>query len=331
MKSGILRALREAGDGFVSGQALCDKAGVTRQAVWKNITQLKEKGFIIDSVPNKGYKLVSSPDIFYPADIESRFGKDCLFHKVECHDVIDSTNTRAKQLAELGEEEGTLVIAERQTAGKGRRGRQWESGKGAGIYMSMILRPVIEPANVPGITLVAALALSSAIRQSCNVETLVKWPNDIILGKKKICGILTEMSSEMNYINYVVVGIGINVNNEHFQKEIEETATSIYQQTGQKTERAGLAACIATCFSRYYKEFTRAKSLAPFIDEYNLVLANKDQEVKILYGMQEDSCRTETGIARGINKDGALLVDTVNGTECVVSGEVSVRGLYGYV
>ena len=318
MKSEILRALREAGDGFVSGQALCEKAGVTRQAVWKNITQLKEHGFVIESVQNKGYRLVSSPGIFYPADIESRLGRDCLFHKADCYNVIDSTNTRAKQLAELGEEEGTLIIAERQTSGKGRRGRQWDSGAGTGIYMSMILRPVIEPSSVPGITLVAALAVVSAA-------------NDIVLDKKKICGILTEMSSEMDYINYVVVGIGINANNEHFSEEIEETATSIYLQTGQKTDRAGLAACIAGCFSRYYKEFTRARSLGPFVDEYNSVLANKDQEVKILYGMQEDRNKTETGIARGINKDGALLVDTGHGTECVVSGEVSVRGLYGYV
>ena len=331
MKSEILRALREAGDGFVSGQALCEKAGVTRQTVWKNITQLKEHGFVIESVQNKGYRLVSSPDIFYPADIESRLGRDCLFHKADCYNVIDSTNTRAKQLAELGEEEGTLIIAERQTSGKGRRGRQWDSGAGTGIYMSMILRPVIEPSSVPGITLVAALAVVSAARQFCNVETFVKWPNDIVLDKKKICGILTEMSSEMDYINYVVVGIGINANNEHFPEEIEETATSIYLQTGQKTDRAGLAACIAGCFSRYYKEFTRARSLGPFVDEYNSVLANKDQEVKILYGMQEDRNKTETGIARGINKDGALLVDTGHGTECVVSGEVSVRGLYGYI
>ena len=238
MKSEILRALREAGDGFVSGQALCEKAGVTRQAVWKNITQLKEHGFVIESVQNKGYRLVSSPGIFYPADIESRLGRDCLFHKADCYNVIDSTNTRAKQLAELGEEEGTLIIAERQTSGKGRRGRQWDSGAGTGIYMSMILRPVIEPSSVPGITLVAALAVVSAARQFCNVETFVKWPNDIVLDKKKICGILTEMSSEMDYINYVVVGIGINVNNEHFPEEIEETATSITcrqarRQTGQ--------------------------------------------------------------------------------------------------
>ena len=143
MKSEILRALREAGDGFVSGQALCEKAGVTRQAVWKNITQLKEHGFVIESVQNKGYRLVSSPGIFYPADIESRLGRDCLFHKADCYNVIDSTNTRAKQLAELGEEEGTLIIAERQTSGKGRRGRQWDSGAGTGIYMSMILRHLI--------------------------------------------------------------------------------------------------------------------------------------------------------------------------------------------
>lgn len=331
MKSGIIKTLREAGDSFVSGQALCERAGVTRQAVWKNIAQLKDIGFIIDSVPNKGYKLIASPDILYPADIESRLPDGSICKKIESFKVTDSTNIRAKQLAEFGEEEGTLIIAEKQTAGKGRRGRQWDSEPGTGIYMSMILRPKIDPVSVPGITLVTALATVKAINETCNTEPLIKWPNDIVLGGKKICGILTEMSSEMNFINYVVTGTGINANNESFHKEIEQTATSIYMQTGKKVDRTQLVACTVKYFSSYYRKFTEAKSVAPFIDEYNSVLANRDKEVKILYGMAEDAEKTETGIARGINKDGALIVDTKNGTEYILSGEVSVRGLYGYV
>ncbi len=331
MKSEILRTLREAGDNFVPGQVLCEKAGVTRQAVWKNIVKLRENGFIIESVPNKGYKLLSSSSVIHAADIESRLSKDSICRKVESFDAINSTNTRAKQLAENGAEEGTLVIAERQTAGKGRRGRQWESEPGTGIYMSIVLRPRINPVIVPGITLVTALALVHSIKENCNAEPLIKWPNDIVLGGKKICGILTEMSSEMNYINYVVTGIGINANNRHFHKEIEETATSLYIQTGKETDRAQLAACTVDSFGSYYRKFEEAKSITPFIEEYNSLLASMDKEVKIFYGMEEDAEKTQTGRARGINKDGALIVDTKNGTEYVMSGEVSVRGLYGYI
>lgn len=333
MKSEILRALREAGDGFVSGQSLCEKAGVTRQAVWKNIAWLKENGFEIESVSNKGYRLVDSPDILYSADIESRLHEDSICKKVESHEKIDSTNIRAKQLAELGEEEGTLVIADRQTAGRGRRGRRWESDFGVGIFMSLIVRPKINPVRVSGITLIAALAVAKAVSEICKTEPQIKWPNDIVLGKKKICGILTEMSSEMNDINYVVVGIGINANNTSFQKEIEQTATSIYLQTGKKADRAQLAAYIVDCFGEYYKKFVKDKSLEPFIMEYDSMLANLNREVKIFYGMREDveDNECETGIAKGIDKDGALIVDTEHGPKRVVSGEVSVRGLYGYV
>lgn len=331
MKSEILRTLRNARDGFVSGQTLCKNAGVTRQAVWKNIAQLKNNGFIIESVPNKGYKLIASPDALYPDDIKSRLTEGSICKKIESFEVTDSTNIRAKQLAEFGEEEGTLIVAEQQTTGKGRRGRHWESGPGTGIYMSLVLRPGMSPVHVPGITLVTALAVAKAIKETCNADALIKWPNDIVLGGKKICGILAEMSSEMNFVNYVVAGIGINANNRHFHKEIEETATSIYLQTGKKTDRAQLAACIINCFSQYYSRFKEAKNIMPFIDEYDSLLANKDKEVQIFYGMAEDSEKTETGIARGINKDGALIVDTRNGTEYILSGEVSVRGLYGYV
>ena len=329
----ILRTLREASDGFVSGQVLSEKVGVTRQAVWKNITQLKEYGFVIDSVTNKGYSLVSSPDRLYAADIESRIDKGSLCQKVESFDTTDSTNTRAKQLAELGEREGTLIVAEEQTEGKGRRGRHWESKPFTSVYMSMILRPHIDPAHISGMTLLAALAVVKAIKQVCSTQPFIKWPNDIVLEKKKICGILTEMSSELDYINYAVVGIGINVNNSSFPEEIKDKATSIYLETGKKQDRAQLAAITAQYFGEYYREFIEAKSLKPFISEYNALLINRDKEVKILYGMQENASenKIETGIARGINDSGALVVDTAHGIECVVSGEVSVRGLYGYV
>jgi len=331
MRSEILRTLRNAGDSFVSGQTLCERAGVTRQAVWKNIAQLKANGFVIESVPNKGYKLVASPDAIYPDDIKSRLADGSVCRKIESLEVTDSTNIRAKQLAEFGEEEGTLIIAEQQTAGKGRRGRQWESEPGTGIYMSLVLRPAINHVHVPCITLVTALAVAKAIKKTCGADALIKWPNDIVLGGKKICGILAEMSSEMNFVNYVVTGIGVNANNRHFPEEIEKTATSICLQTGRKTDRAQLASCIVNCFSQYYNKFKESKNLMPFIDEYDSLLANKDKEVRIFYGMEEDSGKTETGMAKGINKDGALVVNTKNGTEYIMSGEVSVRGLYGYV
>lgn len=194
--------------------------------------------------------------------------------------------------------------------------------------MSMVLRPETSPVHIPGITLLAALAVVKAIRNVCNAQPLIKWPNDVVLGKKKICGILTEMSSELSYINYVVVGIGINANNRCFPEELKYKATSIYLETGHKQDRAQLAALAVQYFGEYYKKFIKAESLEPFISEYNSLLINMGKEVEILYGMQEnaDKSRTETGIARGINSDGALVVDTKHGTECVVSGEVSVRG-----
>lgn len=333
MKREILKALREAGGNFISGQSLCEKTKVTRQAVWKNISQLKQMGYDIESVPNKGYMLAGFPDILYSEDIESRMKEDSICKRVESHDIIDSTNIRAKQLAEQGEQEGTLVIAERQSAGRGRRGRSWYSDVGTGVFMSLILRPDILPVDVSGITLIAALATAKAIKEVCGVIVQIKWPNDIVLNGKKICGILTEMSAEMNCINYVVVGIGINVNNKSFDGSISDTASSIYIQTGKSSDRAQLAAVTIDRFGEYYQEFSATLSLKSFIEEYNSLLISRDKEVKILYGMKEDAdeSRTETGIAKGIDETGALIVDTKEGIKKIVSGEVSVRGLYGYV
>lgn len=333
MKKDILKILREAGENPVSGQTICEKFGVTRQAVWKNISQLKENGYEIESVSNKGYRLVSEPDILYGPDIESRMSENCICKSVECHQSIDSTNTRAKQLAESGAEEGTIIVADRQTAGKGRRGRSWSSESNVGIYMSLIVRPSISPASVSGLTLISALALAKAIKNVCGIEPQIKWPNDIVIAKKKICGILTEMSSEMNCINYAVVGIGINANTQKFPEDIAKRASSLMIESGRKVNRAELAAETIELFGGYYRKFVEVGSLEPFIEEYNEILANKDNEVQILYGMAEDADKNkvECGIARGIDCEGALIVETADGIRKVVSGEVSVRGIDGYV
>lgn len=333
MKEKILRVLREAEGNFVSGQRLCESLGVSRQAVWKNISQLKETGYEIESVSKKGYRLIRVPDRLYGPGIESRLSAKCYCKKVECHDCIDSTNVRAKQLAEVGEPEGTLVVADEQTAGKGRRGRSWASETGVGIWMSLILRPRIKPSQASGITLVAALAVAKGIQTVCKVPSLIKWPNDIVVNRKKVCGILTEMSSELDYIHYAVVGIGINANTQQFLTELQEKATSIYLESGERVDRQALIAAIMDAFTGYYQKYLETRDLSLLQEEYNQMLVNRDKEVQIFYGMEEeaDPTKTEKGIARGIDREGALLVETGRGVRSVVSGEVSVRGIYGYV
>lgn len=333
MKRQILKMLREAGADYVSGQYLCDHLGVTRQAVWKNIGQLKEYGYEIESVSRKGYRLVARPDKLYGPEIESYLPPDGFCKRVECHDCIDSTNIRAKQLAECGEPEGTLVVADRQTAGRGRRGREWLAESGVGIWMTWILRPRLEPTQLSGITLIAALAVNRTIREVCGVESQIKWPNDIVLGGKKLCGILTEVSSETNYIHYAVTGIGINVNTVQFPAEMQDLATSLYLQTGCKVERTALVGRFAVLYGEYYEQYLQDGNLEAFVEEYNQMLINLDQQVTIYHGMVEeaDPSKTETGIARGIQEDGALLVEIDGCCKPIVSGEVSVRGIYGYV
>lgn len=332
MKRQILRMLREAGEDFVSGQYLCEHLDVTRQAVWKNMKQLKEYGYEIESVSNRGYRLVARPDKLYGPEIESYLEPDSFCKRVECHESIDSTNIRAKQLAESGEPEGTLVVADEQTAGRGRRGRGWVAEPGVGVWMSLVLRPGLAPVRLSGITLIAALAVNRAIREICQVESQIKWPNDIVLDGKKLCGILTEVSSESDYIHYAVTGIGINVNTTQFPPDMKDMATSVYLQTGKRVDRAALIGRFARLYGGYYERFVQDGDLAAFVEEYDQMLVNRDQQVKIYHGMVEESdpSQIETGIARGIDESGALLVEVDGRCKPVVSGEVSVRGLYGY-
>ena len=244
-------------------------------------------------------------------------------------DVIDSTNKKAKELAQQGCEHGTLVTADAQEAGVGRRGRSWSSEKGTGIYMSMVIRPQIETASVSMLTLVAALAVAKALEQMGIYEKqtpCIKWPNDLVLHKKKICGILTELTLAGTSIDYVIIGIGINVSNQMFPEEIKHTASSILLETGQDIDRESLIVGVWDCFAAYYELFLHTQDFSRLKEEYEMYLVNKHQNVSVL-----DPTGTYEGTAIGITKKGELIVDTGTEQRLVSSGEVSVRGIYGYV
>lgn len=232
MKSEILHLLRCADD-YVSGQQLCETFGVSRTAVWKVINQLKEEGYVIDSVQNKGYRIIEYPDIITASEIESLLLDDTgnmqgICQHIKYFEKTDSTNNQAKLAAEQNALDKTLFVAECQTGGRGRRGRSWVSPAGSGIWMSLLLRPDIRPESASMLTLVLAVAMVEAINEEVqDAGCLVKWPNDIVLNNKKISGTLTEMSAEMESIHYVVIGIGINVNTTDFDASIKDMATSI--------------------------------------------------------------------------------------------------------
>ena len=325
MKSEILEALRET-DGYVSGQDLCNKFGVSRTAVWKAIKQLKEAGYEIEAVPNKGYHIVSAPDLMNKVELESIRNTTWAGQEIYYYDVTDSTNIRAKELAEEGHPSGTLVVADRQEAGRGRRGRSWDSPSGTGIFMTLLLKPEMNPNHASMLTLVAAMAVARAISKCAGTEALIKWPNDIVIGGKKICGILTEMSAQFDFINHIVIGIGINVHNEHFPEEIAETAGSIFLQTRKRIRRAELIEQILEQFEHYYAIFMETEDLSGLVREYNSILVNMNKSVRVL-----DPKEPFEGKAMGITKKGELIVDTWESRKMVSSGEVSVRGLYGYV
>lgn len=325
MKAAILQALRET-NGYVSGQELCERFGVSRTAVWKAINMLKERGYEIESVTNKGYRIVSEPDIMDADELRSIWSAKWMGQEIKYFDSVDSTNVRAKLLAEEGYPSGTLVVANEQTAGKGRRGRIWDSEKDTGIFMTMMLKPDINPSRASMLTLIAALAQAKALRDITGEDVRIKWPNDVVLNGKKIVGILTEMSAQFDYINHIVIGNGINVNTTSFPEELQNTATSLFLETGKKFKRAEIIAKTWEYFEQFYEIFLETEDLSALMKEYNALLVNMHKGVKVL-----DPKEPFEGKAMGITKNGELIVDTWECRKLVSSGEVSVRGIYGYV
>ena len=326
MKEEILRLLRSA-DGYISGQELCNRFGVSRTAVWKAINQLKEAGYEIEAQQNKGYKLMAAPDLMTEAEIKSLVHTDWVAKEVLYFDTIDSTNIKAQELAEKGYQSGTLVVADKQESGKGRRGRSWVSPSGTGIFMTLMIKPDINPNNASMLTLVAALAVAKAITSVTGEEALIKWPNDIVVNGKKVCGILTEMNAQFDYINHIVVGIGINVHNESFPEEISQMASSLMIEAGGKRfHRAQIIAETMSYFEQYYDTFLKTQDLSALVREYDELLVNRNKSVRVL-----DPKEPFDGKAMGITPKGELIVDTWESRKLVSSGEVSVRGIYGYV
>ena len=326
MKSEILAVLRESQD-YVSGQELCEKLQVSRTAIWKKIKELQGEGYEIEAVPNRGYRIVGCPDIIAAEEVESRLKSKWAGHPIKYFEEITSTNQYAKRIGEEGAPEGTLVVADEQTQGKGRSGRVWSTPHGTAIAMTLLIRPKLPPASISMVTLVMGLAVARACRELYHLPVGIKWPNDVVIHGKKLCGILTELSAEMMSVNYVVIGTGINVNVKEFPEEIRKTATSIALELGHETGRAELIASCMEYFEVYYEKFIQAGDLSPLMEEYNELLLNRDQKVRVL-----EPGREYTGTALGINQNGELLVVREDGTRTAVyAGEVSVRGVYGYV
>lgn len=249
-------------------------------------------------------------------------GKDIRFYE-----KTGSTNIDAAQLAKDGAPHGTVVVAGEQTAGKGRRGRSWQAPAGSNLYFSMVLRPNFSADKASMLTLVMAMSVARAVREQCSLEAQIKWPNDIVVNKKKVCGILTEMTLEARSIEYVIVGVGINVNQQEFPEDIRETATSLTCESGREFSREELLQKVLEYFEADYEIFLKTEDMSLLMEDYNAWLVNMDSQVKVLEPSGE-----YTGMACGINEKGELLVKKENGQiEKVYAGEVSVRGIYGYV
>lgn len=251
--------------------------------------------------------------------------------KLYYYEETDSTMDDAKRLAESGAVHGTVVVADKQNAGKGRRGRVWQSPAGKDLYFTLLLKPDFAPDRAAGLTLVMALAVTQAIEKNCGIKAEIKWPNDVVVNGKKVCGILTEMGVAGGKIQQVTIGAGVNVNRtdspEDIPEEIKETATSLFLQTGKVVDREELLQEILRAFEIDYEKYVQTLNMEQLLEEYNLRLVNRDRRVRVL-----DPKGAFEGVAKGINASGELLVETAEGTILeVYAGEVSVRGLYGYV
>lgn len=256
MKEKILEILKENRDSFVSGQEISNKLGITRAAVWKHIKRLENDGYKIESMSKNGYKLVYCPDVLTYEEIKDTLKSKIIGQRIVHFDTLGSTSEKARELAECGEKEGTIIIAEEQSDGRGRIGRKWFSQNRLGIWMSVILRPGIRMNEVPLVTGLACEAVAASIRKFAeNVE--IKWPNDIFLNGKKLCGILTQASGETDMVDYIIVGIGINVNEtiDDFPDEIKDKATSIMLETGKVVSRKQLLCNVISEFDGLYCKF----------------------------------------------------------------------------
>ena len=306
----------------VSGQAISAELGVTRAAVWKQIEQLRALGFVIESQGKQGYRLLSCPDSLMAPVIARGLQTRWAGRQIVYLPSVDSTNRRARQLAAEGAPHGTLVIADEQTAGRGRRGRGWISPAGEGVVMSLILRPQSHPSEVARLSMQTALAVALSIAQTTGLDARIKWPNDIVCGGRKVCGMLLEMNADEQAVHDVVAGIGINVHQTQFAPEIAQTASSLDLLSGKRVCRAALVRA-------FLEAFERAEALAAqgaLMDAYRARSATLGQRVQVIA-----PAGSFTGTALEVTDSGSLIVEDEEGQRReVLAADVSVRGLMGY-
>ncbi len=328
-REAVLSLLRGE-EGFLSGQELSRRLGLTRAAVWKAVDALRREGYEIEARTGLGYRLAAAPDALTEAEIRSFLGPTRLVgRELRCFEELDSTNNYLKTLPEAPD--GLAVTADSQTAGRGRMDRSFQSPKGQGIYLSVLLRPRLSPDRLPPVTALAGVAVCAAVERVCGVRPGLKWPNDPVLNGKKLCGILTEMSleAETGRVQSLVLGIGINVSQgpEDFSPQVREMATSLGQALGKPVSRPRLTAALLEELDRTYAALL-AGDLSAYLSAYRRDCVNLGKTVQLLpFGGGE----RETAQAVDIDEDFSLVVRGPDGKERTVrSGEVSVRGLYGY-
>jgi len=323
VSSGDILSLLAAGNGYVSGAFLSRKLNISRTAVWKKVMALKKEGYPIDASTRKGYRLLSREACYGKPGIQSFLKTERLGRDMRFCESVESTNDLLKGLANSGAAHGTVVVADEQTRGRGRLGREWSSAAGKGIWMSVLLRPELHPASVQAITLAVAVAVCRAIEPLLREKPGIKWPNDILVGSRKICGILTELSAEAERVSWVIAGIGLNTHSlpEDFPPELRDKATSLVQhlREGVSPDRARLAAEILNQLEPVYEDFLKSGP-GPMLEEWRQRSATLGKMVELVRGTEKIRA-----LALDVGEDGRLRVQLEDGSiREIFSGEISL-------
>lgn len=328
LREDVLKLLKE-GEGPRSGEDMSRRLGVSRAAVWKAIGALRDEGYVISSAPNRGYTLENSPDRLSAGELSGALAGCVVGRELLCLDTVDSTNSEVKRRAVEGAGEGLAVLADGQTAGRGRQGRSFVSPPGKGLYLSVLLRPESGLRELLWLTAWTGVAVCDAVEEVCGLRPGIKWTNDLVCQGRKLCGILTElgMEGETARPQYVVVGVGVNVSQtaEEFGPEVAPVAISLREALGEAPRRAELAAALLRALDRMRRDFPHERTR--YLEQYRRDCVTLGREVRILRGGE-----SRTAVAEEIDEDFQLLVRLDDGRrETVSAGEVSVRGMLGYV
>jgi BirA family transcriptional regulator, biotin operon repressor / biotin---[acetyl-CoA-carboxylase] ligase len=320
----IVRLLSDNATVVISGTRIAEEMGTTRSEVWRAVQRLRELGLHIIGHPATGYQLESVPDLLLPDILSPLINGTIFASRIHHYFRIGSTNVTAMVAAAEGEPEGAVFLAEHQTAGRGRAGHTWESAQSVGIYCSVVLRPVLSPADALMLSLIAGIAVAEAVERTTGLHPDLRWPNDVMLGERKFCGVLNEMNSEPTRVRYVVVGIGINVNHASFSGELEPIATSLRMQGGRTWSRVELTAALLKSLDSEYRKLTQGgpaarSSILRKFEERSSYSRSRHVQVEGNDGYE--------GVTEGLDDRGFLLVRTEAGLRTVLSGEVrALRG-----